>query len=361
MKKAVYIVATQYDNLGDLIINKCLIDELTRYVDLYVDSHNISDDFIKCFELNDKVNFLKKNYGFSFKDLTLLKYLLSEKIKFEYLFKSPGPVGFTKPSGINDRIRGFVFNQIFKTTRNKGCKSFVIGSEITLKNDFETKGYRKFSKYFYHHLVRSKANVDLLKSIGIDQAEYIPDLCFLLYDKISRISNRTKVGISFRDLQDDKLNENIVQSVKIYVDYYLKKGKKVVFFYQVNRDYAYTKKLFSAYKDVVGVSFIEECLSFEDIITYSDFETVMSNRLHVLLLGFIHNSLTVPLINDNASTNKIKGIYRSIGSSIEPMTFLTKNQLENFDNDLDRLLIETENINEVQNHMCKQRISEIFK
>ncbi|MEG3658575.1 polysaccharide pyruvyl transferase family protein [Arenibacter palladensis] len=361
MKKAVFLVATQYDNLGDLIINKCLIDELTKHVDLHIDTYNTSEEFIKCFESNSKVNFLKKSYGFSFKNASLLKYLFSDKVRFNYLFKSPGPIGYAKSSGIEDRIRGFVFNQIFKTAHNKGCKSYVIGSEVHLRNESEVKGYQKFSKYFYKHLVRSKANVKFLKSIGIDQADYIPDLCFLLYDKVSRNTNRTKVGISFRDLQDDKLNENIVRSVKTYVDFYLSKGQNVVFFYQVKRDYQYTKDLFSAYKGTAGVSFMEKCLGFEDIAAYSSFESVISNRLHVLLLGFIHNSMTVPLINDNDSTNKIKGIYTSIGSSTQPITMLSESQLKNSDSTLKQLMEETELINEEQNRMCKQRISEIFK
>ncbi len=360
MKKAVFLVATQYDNLGDLIINKCLIDELTKHVELHVDSHNTSEEFVKYFELNDKVKFLKKSHGFSFKNASILKYLASNKIKFSYLFKSPGPIGFTEPSGIKDRVRGFVFDQIFKTTHNRGCKAYVIGSEVSLKNEIEIKEYQNLSKYFHQHMVRSKSNVEFLNSIGVDNANYIPDLCFLLYDKAAKKNNRTKVGISFRDLQDAKLDERIVQSVNKYVNYYLRKGKKVVFFYQVNRDYDYTKRLFLTYKGIAGVSFIEKCLNFEDIITYSDFESVISNRLHVLLLGFIHNSLTVPLINDNASTNKIKGIYSSIGSSTEPVTMLSDDQLDISDRDLNRLLEETKLINEEQSQLCKLKISEIF-
>ena len=45
MKKILYIVATQYDNMGDLLINKCLVDELTVYGHVYLDTKKVPEQF----------------------------------------------------------------------------------------------------------------------------------------------------------------------------------------------------------------------------------------------------------------------------------------------------------------------------
>ena len=171
MKKAVFLVATQYDNLGDLIINKGLIDELTKHVELYVDAQNISDEFQKHFLSNDLVKILKDERGFTFKNATVLKYLFSSEKSFSYLFKSPGPIGYIKVKNLKNRIRRYVYNQIFETTHKKDIKSYVIGSEASFKNDTEKQGYATFGRYFHKHLLRSKSNVELIKSIGIENVE----------------------------------------------------------------------------------------------------------------------------------------------------------------------------------------------
>lgn len=360
MKKAVYLVATQYDNLGDLIINKCLIDELTKHVDLYVDTQNVSEEFSKQFLSNDKVKPLKKEYGFTFKNLTLLKYIFSPQQTFTYFFKSPGPIGYKKVKTFKDKIRRYIYNLIFETTSKKGIKSFVIGSEATFKNEYEKLGYAKFGKHFHKHLLRSKSNVDLIKSVGINNVEYIPDLCFLLSNKVQNIESKSKVGVSFRDLDDLKLNKDIEYSVKNFVDFYLQKGKEVVFFYQVDRDHDYTKSLFSKFKDDKRVSFREECLNYDNINIYADFESVISNRLHVVLLGFINNAITFPLINDNTSTNKIKGIYSSIGSTTIPYSILEKTDLRNVDSEFKSILEETKIINKKQYELCVFKIADLF-
>ena len=43
--KIAYIVATQYDNVGDLLINKCLIDELSLHGKVYLDTKNVPKEF----------------------------------------------------------------------------------------------------------------------------------------------------------------------------------------------------------------------------------------------------------------------------------------------------------------------------
>lgn len=41
-----FICASRYDNLGDLIINKLLIDELCTYGTVYVDTYHVPFHFV---------------------------------------------------------------------------------------------------------------------------------------------------------------------------------------------------------------------------------------------------------------------------------------------------------------------------
>ena len=129
MKKAAYIIATQYNNLGDLVINKCLIDELSKYVELYIDTNNVSTEFLQNILKNDQIKTLEEHYRFSFKNWSILKYFIFLKKRFKYVFKSPGPMVYTSSGGIMGKIKGGIIESIFKVNKSAGGKSFVIGCE----------------------------------------------------------------------------------------------------------------------------------------------------------------------------------------------------------------------------------------
>lgn len=361
MKKAVFIVATQYDNLGDLIINKCLIDELSKHVVLYIDTVNVPDKFVKELKTNPKLKFLAEDYGFSFKNKSIYKFFKSYSKEFSFLFKSPGPMVHRKKSSIKNQLRALVFQLIYKKMYSSGVKSYVIGSEITFESNELIPKFLEGNYMWEKLLVRSESNLAYLQSLGIDNAEYIPDLCFLIKEDVKIEKNRTQVGISFRNLQDDNLHDNIVKSVREFVSFYLDQGLEVVFFYQVERDKEYTKDLYSLFDSNKKISFIDTTILLDDISLYENFKAVTSNRLHVLLLGFTHNSLTFPLVDDNSSTNKIKGVYSSIGSSSTPLSILTETDLKEVDQNSEALVKETKSINQAQRALCKEKIEAIFK
>lgn len=361
MKKAVFIVATQYDNLGDLIINKCLIDELSKHVILYIDAANVPDKFIKELKTNPRLKFLNEDYGFSFKNITIYKFFTSYSKEFSFLFKSPGPMVYRKKSSFKSKLRSLVFKLIYRKMYSTGVKSYVIGSEITFESQELIPKFLEGNYMWEKFLVRSESNMAYLQSLGVNNAEYIPDLCFLIQEDVKTEKNRNQVGISFRDLEDDDLHANIVNSVREFVSFYLNQGLEVVFFYQVERDKAYTKALYNLFDSNKKISFIDNTILLDDIEIYENFKAVTSNRLHVLLLGFTHNTLTFPLVDDNSSTNKIKGVYSSIGSSSTPLSILTKTDLKEIDDEYQTLVKEMKSINHAQRALCKEKITAIFK
>ena len=41
----IFICDCQYENLGDLIINKLLVDEFAKYGTVYIDTYNVPENF----------------------------------------------------------------------------------------------------------------------------------------------------------------------------------------------------------------------------------------------------------------------------------------------------------------------------
>lgn len=362
MKKAAFIIATQYDNLGDLIINKCLIDELTKYVELYIDTQNVSKEFISAIEKNKKVKSLKNKYSFSFKDPSFLKFIFNHGSEFSYIFKSPGPAFYRTKTSFKSKVRNTIFKLIYNKLNSSGGKTFVIGSEITIESENLNNTFIASTKYVEKFLVRSKKNVSFLQSLNVKNSEYIPDMCFLLKDKHEQITKqKDKVGISFRNLLNEEMNNKIVETTNNFVEYYLEKDLEIVFFYQVDRDYEFTKELFIKHSNKGNVSFLEQSLDLDNISLYSSFKAVLSNRLHVLLLGYINNSLTFPLIDNNISTNKIQGVYDSVKSSIIPKTIFTRGDINLIDNDFKILSDEANSTSIFQKELCEKKIADIFQ
>jgi hypothetical protein len=89
-KKIYYLLATQHGNMGDLLINKMLIDELTKYGDVYVDCAGVNDKFKEFIFKKKNVYSANDYFNASLKRISFFKVLFQMK-EFEYFFRTPGP------------------------------------------------------------------------------------------------------------------------------------------------------------------------------------------------------------------------------------------------------------------------------
>ncbi len=309
--KILYIVATQYDNLGDFLINKCLIDEIGKYGDVYLDLKNVPQDFGN--HLLDGKNLfpLSKISSISVKGKGLGLIPFTKSLGFTHVFKSPGPFGGAHT--LNDKLRAVVFYSIFYLFKKKGAKSYLIGNDLIISSHFDQKIFKASSKVLSGMFVRSKKNLEEFEDLNIPAA-YSPDMCFLFEPRVlKKVNERKKIGISFRDLDDKLLDEKIRESINIIIEYYKFKNVSIEFFCQVDRDKSYTHSLYVPYKQMANISFRNEILSWEDRNYYNDFKVVASNRLHVLLLAQKFLAIPAGIVNDHKKTHKIKAVFDSIG------------------------------------------------
>lgn len=319
-KNAVVVLATQPSNMGDLLINKSLTDNLSKYVNLYIDDKGVPTEFSKYLFTNDIKTI--DEFGFSFKSLSALKLLFFNKIQFDYLFFSPGPSGGILT--LKGAIKSVIVMFLLTLFRIKGIRIFQIGIDMRCYSIFDSMMYKlKTSFLGIGYFIRSKNNLIEIRKKGVKHVEYIPDLAFMHRRKLDVDAEKDSIGISFRDFVNVKDNERLVNRIDEVVKYYLQKEKKIVFFYQVEIDKKFTSQLFEKYRGLDNVEFRETILWYNDIPEYNKFDLVFSNRLHVLLLGFDYNAIPIALLNSNRKLSKIYNIFNDI-------------EMNNFILDLDR-------------------------
>jgi hypothetical protein len=346
--KIVFIVATQYDNVGDLLINKCLIDSLSKHSNVYLDTKNVPNSFKKLLLAGTQnVNELSSITPYSFKGIGFI-HLLFSSIRITHLFKSPGPFGSNgnKKVFFKNMMIGFIF-YLFKL---KLVKSYLVGNDVLFKSRLDKFALYFFSKNTTKILCRSHSNVVSLQKAGIKNVDYIPDMCFAHSANAVDSMNDDLICISFRDLKDEIYHQKIVDAIQNILSY---NDMSITFFYQVDHDYTYNK-------GDPKVSFKEECLHWDDLSFYNQFSYTLSNRLHVLLLGVVHGVVPIGLLNEDVKTQKIIDIFS--GVELKSLLF---NSLDNNDiillfNSKQELKELVHKVNMEQKEIIINKISELF-
>lgn len=325
---SIIIIASQYDNLGDLIINKCLAEEVAKYDEVYLELKNVPQYFKEQLQINERINDLSTLSGYSLKGPSLFLFMLKNTIKFNFLFKSPGPFG--NISNFKNLANSIGILAIYNYFKNRKSRPQIIGNDLIISSKIDKLIFKLFSKTVDEVRVRSLHNIELLANNGITNVKYLPDLCFLIHDKIilNPQDQRNKVGISFREIKDKFNLEATLNSIEIYINLFISKGYIIEFFYQVKRDKIFNKYIFERFNKYREVTFNNTILTIEKITNYQRYFSVLSNRLHVLLMAQLHGSIPIAVINDNVKTNKIKRVFESIGLPELVFPFLEEQSIE---------------------------------
>lgn len=356
-KKALFIVATQYDNVGDLLINRCLIQEVSKHCTVYLDTKNVPRSFVKHLLVNSEIQELSTVTDISLKGKGAILLPVYRRFNFDYLFKSPGPFGDIKT--FNAYLKNLFFWWIFKAMNYRSCKSYLIGSDLVLNSEYDRKFHRLLSSQVEMSFVRSDRNIELLNAQGIKNVAYIPDMCFLMSQYVTKSVNKKKVGVSFRDLENPLLNEKLLILVKTFISYHLSEGFEVVIFHQVERDSEFNSFLYESCKDLGVISLRQDNLGFDEIAFYNDMYSVVSNRLHVLLLAQMFGTIPIAMLDDHAKTSKIHNIYDSIGLSELVFTDPKEFEPDKIYKEADLLVAKIESINTAQCQLASDIILKV--
>lgn len=312
---------TQYDNLGDLIINKTLIEQLRNYGNVIVNEQGIPDSFLQ--ELSLKEEERASTYKQRFRLLVLLLSLKSLLVPNQNVYYVMQP-GHVYGSSIKFSVLQMFEILYMSILRLLGVRVYRFGVSLGPFSPISVFLERSLSHLISFYSVRETISKDYAKKIGIQKVQSFPDLAWLMndnadYDPLLLDLDEGYVVFSFRSSTLGSGNtEEYAKKLYAVLDeivhlVYHKWSKKLVISYQVQGDYNFCREIRNRYSSSYEIVFVEERIRTQTMkCLYSRASIVFSNRLHVLLIAMFYNSLGVAII-DMQKHNKITGILSDAG------------------------------------------------
>ncbi|MFT4031274.1 MAG: polysaccharide pyruvyl transferase family protein [Siphonobacter sp.] len=325
MNAVIYPSRIKTSNLGDVLINVLLIRELSKHTEVYLDG-----------EIKEINNLLTVNNPFS-KNIKVIRglSLFNGKpiVRWLNLFKVINRVGFvfdppgSYAEGLNKNKFLFKYYKYYLRARLLklfGIKVYRWGVSF---GDFSLKGYnlqRKLSMQYGNIAVRDSNNFAKLKNIGFNNLSLIEDLAFLynpenFKDLLTLREIKDKyIVLSFRsDIEGSRMNMEYLDKLIIKITQIIKsnfyKDYSIVLSYQVEEDLPVLRLIHEALNEIsIKSKIIEKQLTFSEAISlYYNASFVFSNRLHVALLAFLNNTVSL-IITDIENHHKLVNIYNDL-------------------------------------------------
>lgn len=310
--KIFFLPASQIDNTGDVLINKILLDELRAYGELIINDEGKPDWFL------EEIGVLAPEKLSSCSTLKFYDYLQSQlrEMKKEYnIFLVIHP-GHTSRKGYKAALfgdHGFLFTRFLRKLKKEGCQILRFGFSIGPFDFYNTIAEFFYTSVFKKYAVRDAESFSLGKKYHFRNLIQMPDLAWS-YKNDSAVNDNLKpyVVLSFRSNKFGTVHSTTyLQPIIKQLKQILSKEQNIKIVYQVKYDRDPALEIYEQLsKSFENVELIDEKLNLQkatDIYKSADY--IISNRLHVLLLGMVQKVLAFPLIipGDNA---KIINIYK---------------------------------------------------
>ncbi len=302
-----FSVKTQFENLGDSLINKELILACSNHGETLVDVSRCPKYFIDCMNINESaVGWLD---GFPI----MVWEMLKARLRGEQAILVLNPGGLGNSRTLRQNIVAFNYNILILGFRALGIKIVQVGISFENVSGLSKIIYSQRFSLLNKIFVRDKGSLERIRKAGGGHASIYPDLAFYRFLDEPIEPKGSAVGFSFRtDLGYASRKPLISEFIQLVIDKY--PGKKFIFFSQVRRDEDYMLQLFQEFSD--------KGFDCEYIASYSDMEKIeagyrncsvlFSNRLHVLLLSASVGALPIPCIVDGES-RKINCLFSDLG------------------------------------------------
>ncbi|MCE6992751.1 polysaccharide pyruvyl transferase family protein [Dyadobacter sp. CY323] len=323
-KRLVFFQAnTQYENTGDVLINKSLLDHLKHYANIVVNDAGMPVWYVD--ELGVGQSERISNIGKSFKG-----YLISAALRGFFFRKTlkiyliAGPPGHQSGNSKSKAVRNIISGFFFCFLQLLGVKIIKVGFSLGSIGNyiaFAEKFRSLFTNFYY---IRDSISLKLAKDIGIKKAVFFPDLAWTYHPVMSAVNStvtypKNKILITFRDaVGKGDYNDTYLHKIDRILDATLNKYQhkyEFVVVYQVQMDYDFCKKLYDKLSERYPISFVEDQITLGSAQEfYSDVICMLTNRLHGALLAYKYGALPV-ILTDIDKHTKIKGIYEDAGLS----------------------------------------------
>lgn len=319
MKKTSFFfsVNTQFENLGDALINRELILEASKFGEVKVDVSRCPESFVETLGLSPNTLVHSKKIEVFRGIIYLILKVIVSRVKGRDVFYFLNPGGLGRPRSNKQRVSAMIYNMLLLFYVLVGVRVCHVGISHEKSGVLDLLISKIRAKLTSHFYVRDQGSFNYLKSNGFDVRGTFPDLAFYLYGRRLEVGEGAQpvVGFSFRL---DGKNVTSEESIKTFIlsvfDKYKEKGE-YAFISQVKRDDQPMIKMAEWFYLETGLKASIQCCSgnVDSMVSfYSSCHTVYSNRLHVLLLSGFSGAVPVAVI-DFELNKKVLDLYLDVG------------------------------------------------
>lgn len=305
-----FSINTQFENLGDALINRELIKESSRHGRVYVDISRCPSEFVHTLNISNFENVILVHGFFS-----LLLRIVKLRVIGEPVFYFLNPGGLGQKLTFRQRISALIYNLILLGFNILGVKVCHVGISFSELNPVDLIFAKVRSKLCFRVYPRDKLSFDYMKSNGFNVHGVYPDLSFYI-EGCSRNCNGNSIVVSFRfDSEYLSDYEKVVNFLEVQFLKY--SGYRVVFLSQVQRDDEKMKRLYEYFLSYSGMSsiYVPHGNDLDSVFSlYSKSDVVFSNRLHVLLMAGLSGCYPIACLTEG-SGSKIRGLFSDLNMS----------------------------------------------
>lgn len=309
-KLSFFSIKTQFENIGDALINRELMLLAAANSDVVADLSRCPPFFVKTLGVSDHARITVV-----MSTLQLFMQLLQARLRGDvaYYFLSPG--GYVGELSWLACLKRLPNTLLLVLCWLVGVRICHVGVSYERIGPRHAAFLRLRSGVIYRHFVRDEISREYVRSLGLRVDGVIPDMAFNLFDKpVDASQTGSKVCFSFRTDQSARQMELVRNYIAWCVAQYPAETEYVMAA-QVERDIPGMQQLQGWLQEKLGrpVGFyachddIPACQAF-----YATCRVVISNRLHVLLLGASRTGRLVAAISGQ-DNRKIEGLFALMG------------------------------------------------
>ncbi|MBL8812334.1 MAG: polysaccharide pyruvyl transferase family protein [Planctomycetaceae bacterium] len=295
--------STQFENLGDCVINECLLKEVARYQHVLILGHRLPEWLVS--RVTGKVTICRSRMAFASRVIQLL----SSGQPLSFLFK-PGHMVCRK--SFLGQVRVAAVSAVMSLLSGLGCRVLRFGTSVDTYGPVERLAQSSLGKLHAAYGVRDLESLELAQQLGITNACLTPDLAFMLPFTDSE-NARSEIAVSFRSRpwMEGEGEQQLLSSVQRLASQF---SLRPVVIEQVRFDRDVSDRMQRVLKsDIVRFEGTQE--SCDAVFgRYEHSKVLLSNRLHSLLFSWSRGAIPVPVVDRN-SDRKIIGLYDQYGLS----------------------------------------------
>lgn len=312
MRRPAYAVLkldTQFENAGDALIIRELVKLSAPHAKTIVFLSNAPPEFTSLVAPKDGVTngTISERGGAA----ALVFFLLKKRLMGArcYYFLIPG--GLNGEKSLRGFLAGVVSTAILAALSVAGVKVCQVGVSLERIGPRHAKLLRWRSRFMHRFLVRDPISFSYGRRLGVEVQDTIPDLAFNL--PRSESAGALDIAFSFRTDKDPSSEQPFRDLVELVTT---RAGPSVTFRFiaQVARDAKFMEDLANSTRlRFPGRVYFTDChRSIDDaFFEYRKCRSVVSNRLHALLLGIHAGATPVAVINSELD-QKISGLFSEI-------------------------------------------------